>query len=82
MATKETFKVLMNFENAIKNNEEKFCERFIGLQVFDLYSIHFSTESVKFCAVLDYKDNAKHFTDTIKLEEFLKWYNEIYGEVN
>ena len=80
MVTKEVFNVLINFENAIKNNEESFCERFIGLPVFDLYSIHFSTSTVRFYAVLDYNEHSKHFTDSIPIEEFLEWYNKIYGE--
>ena len=74
----EDFKILEKYEGIVFNNLDSFTDRFCrGYEVFDVYGIHFSSQSVNLHYILDGDSLGKHVADTIKLDAFLEWYNEV-----
>jgi hypothetical protein len=73
----EDFKILAKYETSIFNNLDSFTSRFCKGDVFDLYAVYFSTESVSIHYILDGKSLGQHVGDSFKLTEFMQWYTEI-----
>src|SRR5574343_1469839 len=56
----EDFKILGKYETTIFNNLDSFTSRFCRGDVFDLYAVYFSTESVSIHYILDGKSLGQH----------------------
>ena len=79
----DDFNVLKKYENIVFDNLDSFTSKFChGYEVFDVYGIHFSSESVNLHYILDGDSLGQHVSDTIKLTEFIKWIEELNNDKN
>jgi hypothetical protein len=77
MSINDEFDLLAKYENICFENEDSFLLRFGQGDIWQLASVSFSSEIIRFVYVLH---SGAHISNSCERNEFIKWYKEITNE--